>query len=275
MHRPRKSPHGQRTQQSSKICSVPPGAGHGNKSQMLTGLFTAPDGPFKKLGSSNGEITCKPGKVRVWLAGVQSRMRRAANSTFERKRENRLVGGLGTSIALHAIMLSAILAMFTLAPAEALDRANEVIRVVFLPDPGPGGVAEEARRRRRRSRWRFHNTRPRSRCRLQLLRSKRRRFRTLIAPIITNNSQVIQAMGISNLSLAPLAGGGGGDGIGTGRGRDAGTNSGRRTARDDHPKGWHRRRRQDRFESSMMAGHRTSGVLSELARLAAQWPASF
>ena len=45
---------------------------------------------------------------------------------------------------------------------------------------------------------------------------------TLNAPIITNNSQMIQALGMSSVSLAPRAGGGEGEGVGAGRGPGVG-----------------------------------------------------
>ena len=146
----------------------------------------------------------------------------AANSTFEQKRESRLVGGVGASILLHTIMLSAILAMFTLAPSETLGRANDVIKFVFLPDPGPGGggggsPAPAPPKPMEIPEHRNPEPPPVVAPPLETPPPP-----TLNAPIITNNSQLIQATGMSSISLAPRAGGGAGDGVGAGRGPGVG-----------------------------------------------------
>lgn len=150
----------------------------------------------------------------------------AADSTFERKRENRLVGGLGVSLALHAIVLSAILAMFMLAPPETLERANEVIKYVFLPDPGPGGGGggSPAPAPPKPMEIPAHKTLEPPPVVAPPLETPPPP--TLNAPIITTNSHVIQAAGMSSISLAPRAGTGKGDGLDAGRGPGVGPGDG-------------------------------------------------
>ena len=206
----------------------------------------SPDGRFKKLGSPNGDLTHEA--VRPGCGGLASNMQSlmetvptppptpplqtgpgvvstgwlGANSTLEQKRENRLVSGLGASIALHAITLLAILAMFTVAPPETLERANDLIKVVFLPDPGPGGGGGGS-------------PAPAPPKPMQIPHHKAPEAPpvvpppletppppTLNAPILTTNMQVIQAAGMSSISLAPRAGSGTGDGLGPGRGSGVG-----------------------------------------------------
>src|SRR5262245_27079671 len=83
--------------------------------------------------------TSNPASSGATGPGVVSTGWLAANSTFTRRDERRLSAGLGASLLLHVVLLGLVLLAFAVAPTQMQDLTKDVIKLVYLQDPGPGG----------------------------------------------------------------------------------------------------------------------------------------
>lgn len=147
----------------------------------------------------------------------------AANSTFDRPDQRKLGGAVGTSVAVHGALL-ALLVFVTMKP-EVVTKPIEHMRVVLLqqpPGPGGGGGGSPA---------------PAPPKPIEIPRPKPVPtpvvtppppvdipMPTIVAPVMTNAANVVNASG--NVSLAPPGPGGGGRGTGVGTGRGSGVGPG-------------------------------------------------
>jgi protein TonB len=153
--------------------------------------------------------------------GVVSTGWLAANSTFDRQAERRLGGAVGTSVAVHGVLIA--LAVFLTMKPEVVTKPIEHMRVVLLqqpPGPGGGGGGSPA---------------PAPPKPIEIPKPKPVPTPVVtppptpvdvpipvVAPVMTTAANLVQASG--NVSLAPPGPGGGGrgTGIGTGDGRGVG-----------------------------------------------------
>jgi protein TonB len=152
-----------------------------------------------------------------------------SQSIFDRPDERRMGRAFTASMAVHAGVLVAVLALWTVGPTELLT-ANTPLeyKVIFLPDPGPGGGGGGS-------------PAPAPKRQLEVAQAKVPEpipveppkpapepppTPTLVAPIQTNMAMVMQASGQSSVSLADYGGGGRGGGLGPGTGNGVGEGTG-------------------------------------------------
>jgi TonB family protein len=161
--------------------------------------------------------------------GVVSSGWLATNSVFEHRPEQKLGMGLGASLILHGIFLALILLYFTVVPQQTRDDLqNQIVHLVYTADPGPGGGGGGS-------------PAPAPPKRIEVPKMKADSIPVtpptpvppppdpppqILAPVMTNTDNLIQATGASNVSLAAYAGGGSGGGIGAGRGNGVGPGEG-------------------------------------------------
>lgn len=161
--------------------------------------------------------------------GVVSTGWLAANSQFEHKRENRLMGGLGASFALHGLLLLILTIALAVAPQQTLDLMKDTVTLVYLPQPGPGGGGggSPAPAPPKQVEIPKHEAPPPPPIVVpQDLVVPPPPPPVLNAPVVTNNSTTMAWSGKSSISLQPYGGGGRGTGLGAGRGNGVGEGTG-------------------------------------------------
>jgi protein TonB len=159
--------------------------------------------------------------------GVVSTGWLAAESTYGQTDHRRLGAGLSVSLGLHAAVFGAMFLAFALAPEATINKANEIVQMVFLQQPGPGGGGGG-------------NPAPAPPKPIEVPKAKPPEPipvvpepvmtppppPSIVAPIITTNAQTFQATGLAMPSLANRGGGGRGQGLGAGRGSGLGEGEG-------------------------------------------------
>jgi len=154
----------------------------------------------------------------------------AANSVFDHKAEQRLGAGLGASLVLHGIFLILVILYFAVVPQETRDDLqNQIVHLVYMNDPGPGGGGGGS-----------PAPAPAKQIEVPKVKAPAPIPVTpptpvppppdpppqLVAPVMTNMTNVVQAAGNSSVSLATFSGGGAGGGLGPGRGNGVGPGEG-------------------------------------------------
>jgi len=162
--------------------------------------------------------------------GVVSSGWLASNSVFERKVEQKLGAGLGASLILHGIFLALIVLYFAVVPQDTRDDLqNQLVHLVYMQDPGPGGGGGGSPAEA-----------PAKRIEIPKVKAPEPIPITppppvppppepppqIVAPVMTNMANVVQATGASSVSLATLGGRGIGTGLGSGRGAGVGPGEG-------------------------------------------------
>jgi protein TonB len=160
--------------------------------------------------------------------GVVSTGWLAEHSTYGLADNRRVGAGLGVSFALHAGIFAAIFLVFALTPKETLDNLNnQVIKFVFMQDPGPGGGGGGSQAPAPPKPAEIPKPKPAQPIPVEpppVVQAPPPP--TLNAPIFTPNAQSMQAQGMSSFSLADRGGGGRGQGLGAGRGNGVGEGEG-------------------------------------------------
>jgi TonB family protein len=152
-----------------------------------------------------------------WLAG---------DSVFDRPDRRKLGRAIWVSIGLHAALFGIIILVLTLAPPETLDNIQQqVVHLVFVQQPGPGGGGGGS---------------PKPAPPKPLEVAKRPLpppapvtvppppttppppTPKMLAPIMTNTTNLMQATGANAVSLEAYGGGGNGGGLGSGNGAGVG-----------------------------------------------------
>jgi len=151
-----------------------------------------------------------------------------SQSIFDRKDDRKMGRAMSASIGAHAIGLTIILIIMTWAPVRDLVSPElEKVKFVFMQDPGPGGGGGGS-------------PAPAPKKPMEIPKHKAPEVPvtpvpvvvppppvpTLTAPIETNAANVMQATGVSSVSLASYGGGGRGTGIGPGTGSGVGPGEG-------------------------------------------------
>ena len=177
---------------------------------------------------STPDVQVSAPEIPVSGRGVVSSGWLAANSTYGQQQPGRLGAGLGASLALHGLLV-VILALVFASTQTDLQQLPDKFAMVFLQVPGPGGGGGGA---------------PEQAAPKQLEIPKPKAPEPpppvapvipvvapppppqLTAPIITPNATVLQASGVTSVSLSQLGGGGRGRGAGQGTGRGLGPGEG-------------------------------------------------
>jgi protein TonB len=154
-----------------------------------------------------------------WLADV---------TTYDQPDRRKMVRAMLASIASHGALLFIVIAVMSIKPAVDLLTKTDTPKFVFLQEQGPGGGGGGS-------------PAPAPPKKLEVPKHKAPDpvpvtptpvpppplpIPTLVAPIETNASSVIQAVGTATVSLAAYGGGGKGAGIGPGSGPGVGPGTG-------------------------------------------------
>ena len=159
--------------------------------------------------------------------GVVSSGWLAAESSYGHQQRGRLGAGLGASLALHG----ALLAILGLVVASTQTPLNELpdrfANLVFLQVPGPGGGGGGAPEQAAPKPLEIPKPKPEATPIAPVVPVETPPPPPqLSAPVITPDASVLQASGVSSVSLAQLGGGGRGRGVGQGAGRGVGEGEG-------------------------------------------------
>lgn len=150
-----------------------------------------------------------------------------SQSIFERTDDRKIGRAMSASLVLHVGLLLAVIAVMTVAPTELLRETPLEYKVVFKQEPGPGGGGGGS-------------PAPAPAKKMEIPKHKAPEVApvpvpkpvepppipTLVAPIETSASVVLQSAGTSSISLAAYGGGGRGGGIGSGTGAGVGPGTG-------------------------------------------------
>jgi periplasmic protein TonB len=135
-----------------------------------------------------------------------------------------LSGGVGASVLIHSSLLL-LLIFFSIGPGNEVIQKIDPIRVVFLEQPGPAGGGGGS-------------PTPAPPKKVEIPHQKHPEpvpvptpvppppTPVLTAPVETNMTDMLQASGVSSVSLASYGGGGQGTGVGSGKGSGVGPGSG-------------------------------------------------
>ena len=169
--------------------------------------------------SDSGGATQGPGVVSSgWLA---------ANSVYEHNQKTKIGRAMMTSLALHGGFFALLILVLTVVPQEVVKTLDPMeYKVVFLPEPGKGGGGGGSPAPAPKKQMEIPKHSTPTVAPVPVPKPVDDPPPTLVAPIQTNNAQIIQAAGNSNISLAAWGGGGSGGGIGSGRGNGVGDGTG-------------------------------------------------
>jgi protein TonB len=150
-----------------------------------------------------------------------------AQSIFDHPDDRKIGRAMATSLLVHGGAFALILFVFAVGPAQILTKSDPLeYKVVFLetpPGPGGGGGGSPAPAPPKPVEIPPHQaptTIP------VAVPAPVDPPPSLVAPIQTNTSALLQASGTSSISLAAWGGGGSGGGIGSGKGNGVGEGTG-------------------------------------------------
>jgi TonB family protein len=152
----------------------------------------------------------------------------AANSTFGHQDRGRLGAGLGVSLALHGALVAILFLIYASTQTSLAQLPDRFANLVFLQVPGPGGGGGGAPEQAAPKPLEIPKPKPPEATPLTPVVPVETPPPPpqLMAPIITPDATVLQASGVSSVSLAQLGGGGRGRGAGQGAGRGLGEGEG-------------------------------------------------
>jgi TonB family protein len=152
----------------------------------------------------------------------------AADSTYGRKDQKRLGAGLGASAALHTGILVILGLVYASTQTEITELPDRFANLVFLQVPGPGGGGGGAPEQAAPKPLEIPKPTPPEPTPVAPVVPVETPPPPpqLTAPVITPNASVLQASGVSTVSLSALGGGGRGRGAGQGTGRGLGEGEG-------------------------------------------------
>ncbi len=159
-----------------------------------------------------------PGPVaRGWLS---------SHSTFEQPEKRKLVPAVGVSFLLH-IGFFVLAVLYIVGRATmANDVPQEHYDIVFLEAPGPGGGGGGSPTPAPPKKLDIPKPKPAEATPVPAPVPVPPPPDPLNAPVHTNVTDILQASGISSVSIADYAGGGSGGGIGSGKGNGVGPGEG-------------------------------------------------
>jgi protein TonB len=172
-----------------------------------------------------------PATSTVQAAIVSSGWLGAQSAFGESDRRKKMGGAIAASVVSHIGLLLLVIAVIGIKPAVALlTEKTDAPKFVFLQEPGPGGGGggSPAPAPRKQMEVPKHKapdpvpvTPPKP-----VPATPPPPIPTLLAPVETNASNIVQASGTSSVSLASWGGGGKGSGLGSGTGSGVGPGSG-------------------------------------------------
>jgi TonB family protein len=152
----------------------------------------------------------------------------AANSSYGRRDQTRLGAGIGASIALHTALLLILGLALASTQTDITELPDQFANLVFLQVPGPGGGGGGAPEQAAPKPLEVPKPTPPEPTPVAPVVPVETPPPPpqLTAPVITPNASVLQASGVSTVSLSALGGGGRGRGVGQGTGRGLGEGEG-------------------------------------------------
>ena len=153
------------------------------------------------------------------------------NSTFGQTENNtkRSVNAMITSLAVHGGLLALVIFVLTVVPDKIMPPADSVVfleNVVYPPEQGKGGGGGGSPAPAPKQKMEVPEHKPPVEIPVPTPTPGDPPPVSLIAPIQTNTTALLQSSGTSSVSLAALGGGGSGGGMGTGRGAGVGEGTG-------------------------------------------------
>ncbi len=149
-----------------------------------------------------------------------------AQSIFDHPDERKMGRAMMTSMLLHGAFFAALIFAVAVVPQQVLEKIDPLeFKAVFLPEPGRGGGGGGS-------------PAPAPKRQVEIPKHQAPTAvpiptiapvdppPTLLAPIQTNTSALLQASGNSSISLAAWGGGGSGGGLGSGTGNGVGPGTG-------------------------------------------------
>jgi len=153
-----------------------------------------------------------------------------ADGVYDHDDDRKIGRAMATSLGLHGVIVALAVAVLWVAPQQFLDRTPPLeFKVAFVPQPGPGGGGGG-------------NPTPAPPKKVEIPKTKAPApvpvaapvpvpippppVPVLVAPITTSTTSILQAPGVSAVSLASYGGGGRGAGVGTGTGSGVGPGTG-------------------------------------------------
>lgn len=151
-----------------------------------------------------------------------------ADGLYDHRDDRKIGRAMTTSLAIHGALFAAIVALLSVVPAQVFDRTDPLeFKMAFVPDPGPGGGGGGSPAPAPPKKVEIPKTAaPVTVPVATPIPVEPPPVPTLVAPIQTTTSTVLQASGTNIISNAPYGGGGRGGGIGTGTGNGVGPGTG-------------------------------------------------
>ena len=148
--------------------------------------------------------------------GVVSSGWLAAESTYGHEDRGRLGAGLGASLALHGALFAILALVVASTQTELTDLPDRFANLVFLQVPGPGGGGGGAPEQAAPKPLEIPKPKPPEATPVAPVVPVEAPPPPpqLSAPVMTPNATVLQASGVSSVSLSQLGGGGRGRGVG-------------------------------------------------------------
>jgi protein TonB len=142
--------------------------------------------------------------------------------------DRKLGGAFGTSLFVHGGLLALLIAAFAVVPQQVFDQPEPLeFKVAFVPQVGPGGGGGGSPAPAPAKKLEIPKTAPPVTIPIPApVPVEPPPVPTLVAPIQTTASTVLQASGSNVISLAQYGGGGRGGGVGAGQGNGVGVGTG-------------------------------------------------
>jgi TonB family protein len=151
-----------------------------------------------------------------------------ADGTFDHRDERKMGRAMTTSLVIHGALFALIVAMLSVVPQQVFNRIEPLeFKVAFVPDPGRGGGGGGSPAPAPPKKMEIPKTAPPVAVPVATpIPVELPPVPTLVAPIQTTTSTVLQTSGTNLISNAQYGGGGRGGGVGSGTGNGIGPGTG-------------------------------------------------
>lgn len=180
------------------------------------------------MSASNQTPAPTPGEPERARGALSAAGWLGAEDVHSMPEDHKLGGAFGTSLFVHGGLIALILAAFAVVPQEVFNRPDPLeFKVAFVPQVGPGGGGGGSPAPAPAKKLEIPKTAPPVTIPVPVpVPVEPPPVPTLVAPIQTTASTVLQASGSNAISLANYGGGGRGGGVGSGQGNGVGPGTG-------------------------------------------------
>src|SRR5689334_991465 len=151
-----------------------------------------------------------------------------ADGVYSHEDGRKMGRALGTSLLIHAGLLVALIAFFAVVPKQIFTQPEPLeFKMAFVPEKGPGGGGGGSPAPAPAKKMEIPKAKAPTPIPIEVPKPvEPPPIPTLVAPITTTTSTVLQASGSNLISLANYGGGGRGGGVGSGTGNGVGPGTG-------------------------------------------------